>query len=97
MIYIVPVDLATLNPRCYTGRNESDVDARVLIEVVSSQSIWRFLTRCGGDDVGMRKIGCAAEEFEGVFVADSGDERRVPWSQLPALVEELGRPARPFS
>lgn len=45
----------------------------------------------------MRKIGCAAVEFEAVFVADSGDERRVPWSQLPALVEELGRPARPFS
>ena len=42
-------------------------------------------------------MGCAAGDFEAVFVAGGGDERRVPWDRLPELVGEFGRPVRSFS
>jgi hypothetical protein len=36
------------------------------------------------------------EGFEAVFVADDGVEQRVPWSFMPDVVAELGRPVRSF-
>ncbi|WP_054812366.1 TnsA-like heteromeric transposase endonuclease subunit [Nocardia arizonensis] len=41
-------------------------------------------------------MGCAAGDFEAVFVTGTGEERRVSWDRLPGLVQELGRPVRSF-
>ena len=40
------------------------------------------------------RAGCAADDFEAVFVTEAGVEQRVPWWRLPDVVDELGRGVR---
>lgn len=54
----------------------------------------------GGDDVSVlgqrEQMSCAEDDFEAVFVTETGVEQRVPWWRLPDVVGELGRPVRSF-
>ena len=42
------------------------------------------------------QVVCAADDFEAVFVTETGVEQQVPWWRLPDVVDELGRPVRSF-
>ena len=41
-------------------------------------------------------MSCAEDDFEAVFVTETGVEQRVPWWRRPDVVGELGRPVRSF-